>query len=154
MSQIWNQHEAIPSRVMAEVTSLVYSSALKIETTSSFETTVDFQPTLYPRRQTELFTTKIHRIRLDSSINHGVFTLRHLYAIMNASEFQELFYRLYIATCRPISKKRVDKHVSAEIQFLEANSLWVLTNVSYDTQMKNADSWRQHVAVESTGFSV
>jgi hypothetical protein len=31
-----------------------------------------------------------------------------------------------IVTCRPISRKRVVKHVSAEIRFLETNHCWVL----------------------------
>jgi hypothetical protein len=110
---------------MAEVAFLVYFWALKIYAISSFETTVDFQLTLYPRIQDTLYIlliTEIHSIRPDSSINRGIFTLRRLYSILNSSELQELFYCLHITTCRHISRKRF----SEEIRFLEANHRWVL----------------------------
>jgi hypothetical protein len=55
--------------------------------------------------------------------------------------------------CKPVSKQRVGKHVSAETRFLGTNHSWVL-NVSTDTRMKIVDSRNQLDAGGTTGVSM
>jgi hypothetical protein len=44
-------------------------------------------------------------------------------------------------TCRPIFRRQVGKHVSAEIRFLDTNYRWVL-NVSMDMGMEVVDPYK------------
>jgi hypothetical protein len=52
-------------------------------------------------------------------------------------KFKYLSFIISIVTCRPVSRKRVGKHVSAEMRFLNTNHRWVLNRRFLGYQNEN-----------------